>query len=409
MAIIWLQSSIWSNRFKTAVLILLFPALIFWVVFWVVFWLKLYQWYKIPDPNTSIWWEYKSYINYIELIKKKKNYENLINLIEKNLDNNPELSYLKDSVSTFNQYNYNQKLLEEVNLQLGTFSNTKYSPEVKEIYSYINSDNPIRKSIDYTIYIFGFLGPIILVWALISFLFHRQIIFTFTGAMPITRKEYPEIYNIVENLCISRGLPVPNIWILEDDSLNAFAVGRNVKKSWIVFSRWIINKLNKQELEAVAAHELTHIINKDWLLMVTIIVFIWAIAAIWEILVRSVSKSSSNRNSKWDWKAIILIIWLALLFLWYIVLPLVQLAVSRKREYLADAWSVAITHDKLSMISALQKISQDSVIESIKKDSISALCINNPFPKAKWITNWFHEFFSTHPTIENRVEILNKY
>lgn len=131
-----------------------------------------------------------------------------------------------------------------------------------------------------TLDIFVFLGPAILVWAGIAFFFHRQLIFSFSGAVPITRKEHPEIYNIVENLCISRGLPTPNIGILEDSSLNAFAVGWNPKKSWIVFSRGILDKLSKEEIEAVAAHELTHILNKDGLLLVTIIVYIGAIAAI---------------------------------------------------------------------------------------------------------------------------------
>lgn len=100
------------------------------------------------------------------------------------------------------------------------------------------------------------------------------MIFSFSGAKPVTRKDEPEIYNIVENLCISRGLPTPNIGIIEDDSLNAFAVGRDIKHSWIVFSRGIINKLNKSEIEAVAGHELTHIINKDSLLMIIVVVFI---------------------------------------------------------------------------------------------------------------------------------------
>lgn len=326
MAVIGLQSSIWSNRFKTLVLLILFPVLVFGIVFLVIF---------------AVFYFGK----------------------------NPELIQPMD-------YYFNQ-------------------------------------SIASSIQIFTYLWPVILIWALISFTFYRQIIFSFSDARPITRKENPEIYNIVENLCISRGLAVPNIGILEDDSLNAFAVGWNVKKSWIVFSRWIINKLNKSEIEAVAAHELTHIMNKDWLLLVTIIVFIGAIAAIWEIIFRTWiriwgGKSSDGKDSG-QLKLILILVWLALLILWYLVLPLVQLAVSRKREYLADAGSVALTKDKASMISALQNISQDSTIESIKKDSISALCIENPFPKATWFMSKFHEFFSTHPSIPNRISVLEKY
>lgn len=258
--------------------------------------------------------------------------------------------------------------------------------------------------IDSFIWINSLLLPVIFLRAFISFLFHRQIIFAFTWARAITRKENPEIYNIVENLCISRGLSTPNIWILDDDSLNAFATWWNTRKAWIVFSRWILDKLNKQEIEAVAAHELTHIINKDWLIMITIICYIWAIAWLGEILIRM--RWSSNSDSK-EWN-IFPLIWIILLILGYMVLPLAQLAVSRKREYLADAGSVELTHNNLALISALEKISQDSTIESIKKDTVSALCIANPF--AKWGSfDWLHEFFSTHPSIKNRVEMLQKY
>lgn len=122
---------------------------------------------------------------------------------------------------------------------------------------------------------------------LISFAFHRELIFLYTGAVPIKRSERPEIYNIVENLCISRGLPTPNIGVLKDSSMNAFAVGWNPKKAWIVFSEGILERLSKEEIEAVAAHELTHIVNKDGLLLVTIIVYIGAVAAIGELLLRS--------------------------------------------------------------------------------------------------------------------------
>lgn len=256
---------------------------------------------------------------------------------------------------------------------------------------------------------FVFVGPVILIWALISFMFHRQIIFAFTDAQPITRKEYPELYNIVENLCISRGLPVPNIGILEDDSLNAFATGWKPEKAWVVFSRGILNKLSKEEIEAVAAHELTHIINRDGLTMIVIIVFIGAIAGLGEILVRASMNSRGNNNSKDSGRGTIMMVGVILLVLGYIILPLVQLAISRRREYLADAGSVELTKNRDAMISALRSISQDSTIESIKKDTISALCIANPFPKAAGLMSSFHEFFSTHPTIENRIELLQKY
>lgn len=143
--------------------------------------------------------------------------------------------------------------------------------------------------------------------------------------------------------------------------------------------------------------------------MVTIIVFIGAIAAIGEIMLRSGAHAKKSSDSKNDGRLPIILIGLALMALGYLILPLVQLAVSRRREYLADAGSVELTKNREAMIGALRSISQDSTIESIKKDSVSALCIANPFPKAAGLMSHFHEFFSTHPTIDNRIELLQKY
>lgn len=250
---------------------------------------------------------------------------------------------------------------------------------------------------------FILIWPLILIRWIISFFFYRQMIFKFTWAKPIARKENPEIYNIVENLCISKWLSTPKIWIIDDDSLNAFATWRNTKNWRIVFSRWLINKLNKSEIEAVAAHELTHIINKDSLMMIIIVVFVWIIWTLWQILIRF---SWSSKNEKW-WN-ILPLIWLWLLILWYIIYPLIRLALSRKREYLADAGSVYLTKDKYSMISALEKISKDSRIESIQKDTVAAMCIENPFSKKK--RSWFfNNLLSTHPRIEDRIKALEKY
>jgi len=251
--------------------------------------------------------------------------------------------------------------------------------------------------------IFFLLWPIIILRGIISFIFYRQIIFKFSWAKAVTRKEYPEIYNIVENLCISKWLPTPNIGIIDDESMNAFATGRNTKHAWIVFSKWLLNKLNKQEIEAVAAHELTHIINKDSLMMIVIVVFVWIIGTLGQILIRT---STSSKNEKWG--NALPLIGLGLLILWYIIYPLIQLALSRKREYLADAGSVYLTKDKNAMISALQKISQDPVIDSIQKDTVAAMCIESPFAKKKK-RGFFSNLLSTHPTIENRIKALQNY
>lgn len=244
--------------------------------------------------------------------------------------------------------------------------------------------------------------PLILLWFFIAVFFQKQIIFSFSGAKEITRKEHPEIYNIVENLCISRGLPIPKIGILEDDSLNAFATGWTPKNSWIVFSRGILKKLDSREIEAVAWHELTHIINGDVKVMVLTNVFIGIIATIGEILMRTGRTKSSN--GKW-WNPLPLI-WLILYLLGMILFPLMNLAISRRKEFLADAGSVELTHDKDAMILALAKISDDAVIESIAKNSVAQMCIANPFSKTG---NTLKNLFSTHPSIESRIEALKNY
>ena len=140
-------------------------------------------------------------------------------------------------------------------------------------------------------------GPLTLVRGLISFLFHRQMIFAFSGATPVTRSDYPDLYHSIENLCISRGLPVPRIGVMDDESMNAFAVGRNPKKSWIVFSKGILNRLNKAEIEAVAGHELTHIMNQDGLLMTVVVVWIGIVATLGEYILR-IGRRSSRSDEK---------------------------------------------------------------------------------------------------------------
>lgn len=141
--------------------------------------------------------------------------------------------------------------------------------------------------------------PAVVIWAFISFLFERSLLFSYSGARVVTRAQEPEIYNIVENLCISRGLPVPKVGIIETPAMNAFALGWKPSDSRVVFTRGLLQNLSKSEIEAVAAHELTHIINKDSLLMLITVVYIGAIAMLGEFLIRisTGKKSSKEKNA----------------------------------------------------------------------------------------------------------------
>lgn len=351
----WLQNSIWSNRLKTIYLLLLFPLFLFWLIYLGFLLSNIFGW----------------------------SYSYIVDFFQKDIQNNWWLCQTQNAqICARNYY--------------------------------------LKDALDNTLSIFMILWPILLIWCLISFIFYRQIIFKFSWAKPITRQENPEIYNIVENLCISKWILVDQdisqqrwikIWIIQDSSMNAFATGWDTKNAWIVFSSWLIEKLNKQEIEAVAAHELTHIINKDSLLMIVIVVFIWAIATLWEIALRVwLNMKSDNSKDSWKAKWLIIFVWVILMILWYLVFPLVQLAVSRRREYLADAWSVEITKDKFAMINALQKISQDSVIESIKKQTVASMCIASPFwPDLSFFSRIIKSIFSTHPSIEDRIKALESY
>ena len=242
-----------------------------------------------------------------------------------------------------------------------------------------------------------------IIWTISLFL-QKKIIFGYTWAKELQRKDNPKIYNIVENLCISKWLKTPKIWIIQDNSMNAFATWRSEKDSRVVFTTWLINRLEDREIEAVAWHELTHIANRDCRLMAVIVVYIWILTTIWSYILRRWIYWGGNSKSKLKW--LLPLIWIICLILWYIFYPLIRLAISRKREYLADAGSVLLTKDKDAMISALQKISTDSEVESIQRDTVAAMCIENPLWKIK---KGLSNLLSTHPSIEDRIAALNNY
>ena len=242
-----------------------------------------------------------------------------------------------------------------------------------------------------------------IIWT-ISLFAQKKIIFNYTWTKELERKDNPRIYNIVENLCISKGIKTPKIWIIQDTSMNAFATWRSDKDSRVVFTTWLIDRLEDREIAAVAWHELTHIANRDCRLMAVIVVYIWILTTIWSYIIRRGISWSSSSKSKL--KLALPIIWGICLVLWYIFYPLIRLAISRKREYLADAWSVLLTRDREAMISALQKISTDSTVESIQRDTVAAMCIENPLSKIK---KGFSNLLSTHPSVEDRIAALKNY
>ncbi|MBP9758499.1 M48 family metallopeptidase [Candidatus Dojkabacteria bacterium] len=250
------------------------------------------------------------------------------------------------------------------------------------------------------------LFPLILLgvgfWFLIAFFLHKQMTLSMAGAVPIDRNVNPRIYNIVENLAISRGLPVPRIYFIPDTSLNAFATGWSPNDSVIAFSQGILERLNDQEVEAVAAHELTHIINRDIRLMAVAIIFVGIITTLAEIFVRiRISGDSDRKNGA----GVIFLIQILVFVLGYLISIVVQLAISRKREFLADAGSVELTKNPDAMISALEKISIDPTVEVIKNKQMAQICIENPLSEQSKI-GFLSKMFSTHPPIADRIQAI---
>ena len=246
----------------------------------------------------------------------------------------------------------------------------------------------------------------VIVWFIIAWFSHTSIINTATNSKPLQRQENKRVYNLVENLCISTGMQMPKVNIIEDDSLNAFASGINSKTYSVTLSRGIIEKLADDELEAVIAHELTHIRNRDVRLLIISIVFVGIFGFITEMLFRSLRFGRIGRGKK-EGGGIIIALLLALVG--YLLASLFRFALSRKREYLADAGSAELTKRPQSLASALRKVSADPTIEAVKRKDVAQMFIENPQETEQKSTFSFANLFATHPPIEKRIQLLEQY
>ncbi len=245
-------------------------------------------------------------------------------------------------------------------------------------------------------------------WFIIAFFSHSAMIRAATDSRPLLRTENKRVYNLVENLCISAGMTMPKINIIDDDSLNAFASGINNKTYTVSLSKGIIEKLNDEELEAVIAHELTHIRNRDVRLLIISIVFVGIFAFVSQALFRSIGYGRIGRDRRGG-SGIIIALVLALVG--YLLATLFRFALSRKREYLADAGSAELTRRPLALASALRKVAADPTIEAVKRKDVAQMFIENPQVKEKDRKNSFSisSLFATHPPIEKRIQLLEQY
>jgi len=243
------------------------------------------------------------------------------------------------------------------------------------------------------------------IWFLVAWLIHNSLIRMATGAKPLERIENKRVYNLVENLCISKGMRVPRIYVIEDDSLNAFASGISARTFSVTLSRGIIDKLEDDELEGVIAHELSHIRNRDVRLMIVSIIFVGIFAFVAEMAFRSIRFGALSRGKKDTGIAILVVIVVSAIC--YLIALLLRFGVSRSREYMADAGAAEMTRKPYALASALRKISSDPLIEAVENRDIAQLFIENPQPEEKKFS--FSNLFSTHPPIQKRIELLDQF
>jgi heat shock protein HtpX len=248
-------------------------------------------------------------------------------------------------------------------------------------------------------------------WILIAYKFHQVMIDALTGGHEVTRQEEPRLYNLLENLCISRGIPMPKLKIMESDALNAFATGLNEKQYSITVTTALLKRLDDAEVEAVLGHELTHIRNGDVRMLVIAVIIAGVISFFAEIVFRMLFQGgfnwrgsrggSGDRDRGKGGAMAAILIALALLALAWLLSIVIRFALSRSREFLADAGSIELTKNPDAMVTALRKIEGRGELEGATS-AVMEMCVDNP-------RSGFADLFATHPSIESRVEAIVKF
>jgi len=249
---------------------------------------------------------------------------------------------------------------------------------------------------------------VVAIWFTIAFFFHTQMINRATHSVPLQRKDNMRIYNLTENLCMSVGMKMPKLYVIETPMLNAYASGINEKTFSVTLTRGIIERLSDEELEGVIAHELTHIRNKDVRLLIVTIVFVGIFGLIVDIAFRSLlinSMSSRRRDDRSGGAGGAMLIILIIAVVLYVFSIVFKFALSRSREYLADAGAVEMTKNSRALANALRKISGNSDIHTAN-DEVKELFIDNTPDKSNQFFSTISSIFATHPPIKKRIQVL---
>ncbi len=246
------------------------------------------------------------------------------------------------------------------------------------------------------------------VFSLISYYFSDSMVLAVSGAQAISKSDDPELYHVVENLAIAAGIPTPKVYIIPDASPNAFATGRDPKHSAVAITSGLRSKLERTELEGVIAHELSHIEDYDTRLMAVVTILVGLVSLLADWFMRSLWWGrAGNRDENNKMEGIFLVLGIILAILSPAIATLIQLAISRRREYLADAQGAYLTRYPESLARALEKIAADKTIPKFANNATAHLFIVNPF-KGKNLGAMFSNLFDTHPPIEERIRLLRE-
>ena len=250
-----------------------------------------------------------------------------------------------------------------------------------------------------------------LIWMWIAYKFHQKMIDALTGGHEVTRQEQPRVYNLLENMCISRGITMPKLKVMESDALNAFATGLNEKQYSITVTSRLIEQLNDAELEAVLGHELTHIRNGDVRMLVIAVIMAGVISFFAEMVFRVLfqggfrfgrgSRSSSDSSKGGGGVVVAIVIALVMMAVAWLLSIVIRFALSRQREYLADAGSVELTKNPDAMITALRKIENRGELEGATS-AVMEMCVDNP-------RSGIADLFATHPSIDDRIAAIIRF
>ncbi|MCD8289534.1 MAG: M48 family metallopeptidase [Prevotella sp.] len=257
------------------------------------------------------------------------------------------------------------------------------------------------------------------IWFCIAYFANVSIVKASVGARSLERRENPRVYNIVENLCMTCGMDMPKIDIVDDDQLNAFASGINKSSYTVTVTSGLLRLLDDDELAGVIGHELTHIRNKDTRLLITSIIFVGIISTIMSLVVRTLyytflfggTRRSSSNDKKNSGAAVIVVLLIGIVccIIAYIFTLITRFAISRKREFMADAGGAELCGNPLALASALRKISGNPGLDNVRREDVAQLFIMRPNEMSSGIMGFMNSLFSTHPDPKERIRILEQF